>query len=181
MKSNKPVIFGLLGGLALLSIYFIILSIANSFEHVIEQFKSLWYFIILIVAGFGIQIGFFVYIKEYIKVKKSETSIVAASGGVSTASMIACCAHHLSEVLPLIVLSAAALFLLKYQLFFIILAVLSNLIGINLLLKHIQNHHLYDKRSFLAKILKLNMKKIFNYNIIGSIIILAIVVIKLIK
>ena len=74
--------------------------------------------------------------------------------------MIACCAHHLSDVLPIIGLSAAALFLDRFQTLFIVVGVLSNLIGINMMLKIIQDNKLYVKKNgFLYRILTINMRK----------------------
>src|SRR3989338_4747254 len=125
--------WGFIGGLFLLSIYFLILSIANSFEHAIQQFAKMWYWVFLLAIGFGTQIGLYSLIRQSMKQQlKGTTTEVAASGGVSTGSMIACCAHHLTDVLPIMGLSAAAIFLNKYQTLFIIIGVLSNLVGINM-------------------------------------------------
>ncbi len=49
--------------------------------------------------------------------------------------MAACCAHHLADVLPLLGLSGVAIFLVRYQLFFIIAGVLSNVVGITITLE----------------------------------------------
>ena len=64
--------------------------------------------------------------KALAKAKKE----IAATGGISATSMVACCAHHLVDVLPILGFSALFLFLAKYQLFFIILGITSNIIGI---------------------------------------------------
>ena len=40
---------------------------------------------------------------------------MAASTGTSTAAMLACCAHHLADALPLIGLSGAAVFLNDFK------------------------------------------------------------------
>ena len=89
---RKPLIFGVLGSLILLSLYFLILTLANSFQHAIQEFFRLWYWILLLVIGFGVQVGLYVYIKGFVKVRSivGATGSVAATGGVSTASMVAC-------------------------------------------------------------------------------------------
>lgn len=56
--------------------------------------------------------------------------------------MIACCAHHLSDVLPFVGLAGLAAFLVDYQVFFIVLGVVSNIIGIMIMLESIQRHNL---------------------------------------
>ena len=179
-KNKKSIIFGLIGSLSLLLIYFLILIILNSFSHAIEQFVDMWYFILILVIGFGIQIGLYSYIKMSIHEKiKGATAEVATSGGISTGSMIVCCLHHLTDILPIIGLGAATLFLVKYQTFFILIGIFSNLIGINLMLNIIQKHRLYNNK-FLSKIIKLNPKRYLKYNIAFSIIILLIVLINII-
>jgi hypothetical protein len=47
--------------------------------------------------------------------------------------MVACCAHHVSDVLPLLSLSAAATFLAEYRLPFMAAGLVINLIGIGVI------------------------------------------------
>lgn len=160
---KKPVLYGFIAGTALLSIYFLILTVANSFSHAIGQFKNMWYWITLLVLGFGIQVGLFIYMRAAIRLKKDSsvaTSTVAAAGGISTTSMVACRAHHVTDVLPILGVSAAAVFLNHYQDVFIIVGVLSNLIGITVMLRIIQKHELYKTdQKILAFFMKLNMHR----------------------
>ncbi len=151
---NKVVIHGIIASMALASVYFAILTAVQSFSHAIQQFTTIWYFMIPLIAGFGIQVGLYSYIRHSMR---ASVASVAASGGVSTGSMIACCAHHLTDVLPLIGFSAAALFLTKYQTPLILLGIFSSLIGTIYMLEMIQKHKLYDKKSFAGKIMKYNM------------------------
>lgn len=68
---------------------------------------------------------------------------VAASGGTSTLSMVACCAHHLTDVLPLVGLAGAAVVLAQYQGLFLLLGVLSNLVGLVYMLGLLHKHGSY--------------------------------------
>ncbi len=143
MRKNKPIIIGTIGAIGLLIIYFVILTVANSFSHALEQLSEIWYWISILVIGFGVQLGLYSYIRFNISRKvKGATAEVATAGGISTGSMIACCAHHISDVLPIVGLSAAAIFLVKYQLPFILLGIFSNLVGITIMLNIIQKHKL---------------------------------------
>jgi predicted transporter len=172
---KKPLFWGSMAGVSLLIVYFLILTVANSFSHSIEQFKEMWYWILVLVSGFGIQAGLYTHIRWIIKMRKHSgvaTTTVAAAGGVSTTSMIACCAHHLTDILPILGISAAVVFLGQYQNLFIMLGVLSNLIGITLMLKIIQKHSLYTKgKGILPIILRLDMQKSFYLVCIFSIVI----------
>lgn len=117
-----PLFAGASASALMFALYFSLLSVLQSPAHAIEQFASLWYFMLPLVAGFGVQAGLFV------KLRKSG-GCVAATGGVSVASMAACCAHHLTDIVPFLGISAAAIFLSKYQTFFLVLGVASNLVG----------------------------------------------------
>ena len=160
ITNKKFIIIGFVAGFSLLAVYFIVLSIANSFSHAIKQFSQIWYWILFLTVGFGLQVGLYFFIRASFRLKQmaSPTAAVAASGGISTGSMIACCLHHLVDVLPLMGLAAAAVFLATYQLLFIIIGILSNLIGITIMLEIIQKHKLSE--GFLEKTMIYDMNKI---------------------
>lgn len=178
----KPIIFGLMAGMALLLVYFGLLTFANSFSHALQQFKDMWYWIALLVAGFGTQAGLYVYIRGAFRIGAAATSSLTAAGGLSTTSMVACCAHHLTNVIPILSISAAAVFLTRFQTSFIVLGVLSNLIGINVMLKIIQQHHLYNEKGNekgpFAALMRVNMKKALYFTIAFSALVFAVILFK---
>lgn len=139
---KRMVLIGVGAALLLLAFYAGILALSQGFEHAVEQSARLWYWLLALAVGFGVQASLFSFIRYSLKQRRAATASVATSGGVSAGSMAACCAHHLSDVLPLIGLSGLAAFLVNYQLFFIILGVVSNVIGITIMLETIQRHQL---------------------------------------
>lgn len=132
MVKNNPVLYGILAGLGLLVFYFAVLSFFQGFQFAILNLRSLWYLIIPLVAGFGTQIGLYASIKH----TALTTSTVAGTSGISAGSMIACCSHFLLNMIPLVGFSGLALFLTKYQTWFLGFGILSNFLGIGLMLKH---------------------------------------------
>lgn len=54
--------------------------------------------------------------------------------------MVACCAHHLTDVLPIIGFSAAATFLNQYRIPFMLVGIGANLVGIAFMLCLIRQH-----------------------------------------
>ncbi len=175
---KKPVLWGIVAGMSLLTAYFLILTVANSFSHSIEQFKEMWHWITVLVLGFSIQAGLYSYIRGELKLRKHSgvaTSSVAAAGGISTTSMVACCAHHVTDVLPILGISAAAIFLNHFQNVFLTVGVLSNFIGISLMLKIIQKHKLYTNTSgTLSVLMRLNMNRSFFFiSVLSAFIFLA--------
>lgn len=175
MKINRSILFGIFGGAILFMIYFGILTFANSLDHAIEQFVQMWYWILILTVGFGVQVGLYYYIK-FGKSKKilGATSEIAASGGASTVSMIACCAHHIADLLPILGLSAVSVFLIKYQISLILIGVFLNLIGILTMLSIIQKHDLYTENNILKKLFLINIKKVKTITIVCAIFVISI-------
>ena len=158
---GKPIMWGVAATTFLLAVYFLILAIANSPSHAVSEFVALWYWIVAISLGFGIQAGLFSYIRIASKLRRgAATSSMAVSGGVSTTSMVACCAHHLTDILPVLGVSAAAVFLTRFQTPLMMLGVFSNTVGILLMLRIIKKSSLFDEtQRFLPLLMGIDYKK----------------------
>lgn len=169
---KKHIILGIIASLSLLAVYAVTLGLLQGFEHTIEQTAKIWYWLFFLSMGFGIQIGLFSFLRQKLREKKTaETASAATSGTVSAGSMVACCAHHLTEVLPLIGLSSLTIFLAKYQTFFMITGIIANIIGIIIMLDAIQRLALWP---ILSRI-KLNFRLVKKIVIASAIPILVIV------
>ena len=143
---RKHILVGAAAAVLLIIIYAGIIGLAQDWTHAWQQTSELWYWVLALAGGFGIQAGLFSFIRQGIRERRAAgTASVAVSGSVSAGSMAACCAHHLADVLPLLGLSGVAIFLVRYQLFFIIAGVLSNIVGITIMLETIQRHDLSDR------------------------------------
>ena len=160
IRDYKPLFFGILGFFFLLGLYFFIMILFNPFSIALGQFYSMWYWFILLAAGFGFQIGLFAFVRQELH-SRQNIAAMAACGGVSTTTMVACCLHHVSDVAPLLGLSAAIVFFAQYQVFFIIIGILSNLVGATMMLKIVQKENLVKKKRGFWSILKLDMDKTF--------------------
>ena len=163
--SRSPVSWGFIAGASMLLLYAGVLSIANSPAHAFEQFMYMWYWVLPLITGFSLQVGLFVYIRNrMLELKSSGASsgAIAASGGMSATAMVACCAHHLTDLLPVLGLSVAAIFVTRFQSVFLLLGAVSTLLGIIYMLKVIQSNGLAPEgKGILSSILKLDMRKAF--------------------
>ena len=175
-SKNRPVFFGTLGVGVLLLVFFGIVTIANgSVDSAFQEFKRIWYWILILASGFGFQLGLFTYLKQRTAEKTTiATADVAASGTVSTGSMVACCAHGLVNVLPLVGISAAAAFLATYQLPLILIGVFSNLVGITIMLGIIQKHGLLPHNAFGQYVAAHSMSKFRNGMIAIGVLVVAL-------
>ncbi len=166
---KRHILIGVGAAVLLIAVYLGIITLAQDWAHALEQATEMWYWGLALAGGFGIQVGLFSFIRQSIRERRvATTGSVTASGGVSAGSMAACCAHHLSDVLPLIGLSGAAIFLVRYQLFFIIAGVVSNIVGITIMLETIQRHGLSGR---LAR-LKWNMNRVKKGTIVSAVLII---------
>ncbi len=132
VKKDNSILYGLLAGIGLLVFYLGVASIFQGIEFAILNLRSLWYLIFPLAGGFGIQIGLYTSIKYTAAI----TGTVAGTGGVSAGSMIACCSHFLFNIIPFIGFSAIAVILMKYQPWFLSVGILSNLVGIGIMVRH---------------------------------------------
>ncbi len=141
-----PLTVGLLGAAALLALYLVILTLLQSIEHALGQLSQDWIWVGLVAGGFGTQLGLYAYLRSIIRHMKlaAATAATGAGTGTSTVGMIACCAHHLADIAPLIGLTGASglsgmvAFLGEYKLQVILFGLLINLVGIALSLRKIR-------------------------------------------
>ena len=131
-KNNNSVLYGILAGVGLLAFYLVVISFFQGINSAFLNLRSLWYFIFPLAIGFGIQIGLYTSIAHTATV----TGAVAGTGGVSAGSMLACCSHFLLSILPIAGISGLTIFLMKYQSAFLSIGILSNAVGITLMINH---------------------------------------------
>ena len=130
MALLRPFVIGPLASLALLGVYLGLIALAEGWDHALQQFEQDRPFVLALVAGFGAQAGLFATLRACRGVGPG----MAASTGTSTAAMLACCAHYLADVLPILGVSAAAAFLATFKAELLWLGVLMNLGGIGYML-----------------------------------------------
>ncbi len=133
-----PLAAFLLGSAFIASFYIGILTWAQGWDYASSQFvRDRWY-VVPIILGFGIQAALYSILRFRLFIPIASTghagSMMGASGGTSATAMIACCIHHVTDVLPILGLSAAASFLTRYQRPFMLVGLAMNLIGIGVML-----------------------------------------------
>lgn len=152
----RAVAWGVAAGVSLLAVYFGILTATNSVDHAVDELRRLWYWMLPLVLGFSFQVGLFAYARGATRGAHGvHARGVVASGGTSTLSMVACCAHHVADILPVLGLAGAATVLAMYQGLFLLLGVLSNVVGLVYVLGLLRRHGLFPShRSWLSSALR---------------------------
>src|SRR3990167_4412371 len=113
--SVASVFYGALASAILLGVYFAVLSFVSGWGFAQNQFAAFWYFIVSLSLGFGIQIGLYTYLKELIKGGQGSGRVLGVTATTSTATMISCCAHYLTNLLPILGVAGVVTFVAQYQ------------------------------------------------------------------
>lgn len=147
-----PFLIGLLGGGFLVLLYLGIVTWAQGWAHALELLFQDRAFVAAIAAGFGVQAGLYSYLRLVVHHGVRLAMPTAATGvgtGTSSVAMVACCLHHVTDVLPLIGLSGAAIFLTDYRVPLMVGGLAVNAIGIVIMLRVVLQGraHLSDLRA----------------------------------
>ena len=133
-----PLAAFLLGSSLMAGIYFGILTWAQGWDYAAGQFlRNRWYILPLFVT-LGIQAAIYSILRFRLFIPTTTTghtgALMGANGGTSFTAMVACCLHHVTDVLPILGLSTAATFLTRYQRPFMLVGLGLNVVGIFVML-----------------------------------------------
>jgi hypothetical protein len=133
-----PLAAFLLGSTLIAEVYFGILIWAQGWDSALSIFLPNRWYVIPIWVSFGIQAALYSILRFRLFVPIASTvstgALMGTSGGTSVTAMVACCLHHVTDVLPILGLSATATFLTRYQRPFLLIGLGMNIIGIIVML-----------------------------------------------
>lgn len=131
---------GLIAAILLAAGYSLIIGLSSgSMSHLLSQWRTDALFIALVTAGFGVQMGLFSHVRRVIRGDGRAAAVTAGSTATSTTAMVACCLHHLNDIVPFLGLSGAATFLVAYKTPVILLSLAANGVGIVLMLRTLRH------------------------------------------
>ena len=117
-----------LGGLALF--YVTVLVLASGSAHLVEQARTDWYWLVVLIGGFGVQVALLVELRRRRRAHHGATAAAGTGAAMSATGMVACCAHHLADLLPLLGATGAATLLLDYRVPVMLVGVAATAAGI---------------------------------------------------
>ena len=137
---TKSLFWGVIAGLGMSLFYLGIMFLTMKSAHVVWfNFIQFWYLIIGIIIGFGVQIGLWVYVKNYPQ-HNGTGAVAGVSGATSGSAMLACCAHHVADILPILGFVGIGAWLTQYQRPILILGLSINILGIMYMLRVLEKH-----------------------------------------
>ena len=129
-RTMQPLATGTLAFLAMLGIYFGVLTLVSGWDFTVSEFSRFWYYVLPLALGFGIQMGLYIHLRQRLAHHHTGGKIVVASGTTSTAAMLACCTHYLTGILPVIGAAGAVTLIAQYQVQLFWVGLAFNLAGI---------------------------------------------------
>lgn len=138
---TRSVIWGAVGSTGMAGFYIAVIVWANGWSHLGEQIRHDWFFLLLIIVGFGVQVALMVELRARHRMGRSEATAGATGAGSSAVGMLACCAHHLAEIAPLVGATAASTFLANYRIAFMVAGISLNAVGITVAARKLRHSH----------------------------------------
>lgn len=135
-RIGNSFLFGLIAFSVLMGIYFAVLTFVSGWNYALSQFTSYWYFIVTLAAGFGIQVGLYAYLRNFVKNRSGK--LLATSGTTSTAAMVSCCSHYVVNLLPILGVTGLITFVSQYQIQIFWVGIFFNILGILYMLRNLK-------------------------------------------
>ncbi len=129
---RNPFVFGASAGILVVLFNISIASLAEgSFEKGYQVFLTNGIFVYLIPLAVSVQMGLFRYHRNITAGNMAGSEKMGIAGSAtSSLTMMACCLHHVSDILPSIgLILAASSFLIRYKDAIIIIGLLANVAG----------------------------------------------------
>jgi YHS domain-containing protein len=150
-----PYLTGVAAAMGVVGFYLGLLTVTSDWYNARSQFGEYGIWILALGVGLGVQATLFSLYRAWHRGEsmKAAKYSLAASGGISTTAMAACCAHYLVVILPVLglpFLSAAAAGLAGYQTYFFLAGVISNLFGIGLMIRMMSRSGMIQLRGFIG-------------------------------
>lgn len=137
---GRAVAAGGIGAVAMAAFYTaVVWGASGSFSHLSDQVRTDWYLLVFIVAGFAIQVAFFTELRHVHRMHQIERTAGGAGAGASTVGMVACCSHHLADLIPLLGATGAAAFLYDKRVAFMLFGLAVNALAVTIAYRRLRS------------------------------------------
>ena len=129
--SRRSLGWGVVAAAGIATFYAVVVAGASgSIDHLADQVRSDWYLLLPIVAGFGTQVALILELRHRHRFGHAAIGAGGVGTGGSAIGMVACCAHHLAELLPVLGATGAAAFLFDWRVPFMLAGIALNALSI---------------------------------------------------
>ena len=131
--SSRSLRAGLVGLAGVALFYGVVVGLASgSLEHLLDQVRTDWWLLAPIMSGFGVQVALLAELRARHHAATLAAGATSAGAGASAAGMVACCAHHLAELLPFLGIAGVATTLTAWRTELMLVGLAVNVVAITI-------------------------------------------------
>lgn len=108
----------------------VVAGASRSLGHLADQARADWYYLAPIFGGFGLQVALMAELRRRDRLHHATAVASGTGSGASVVGMVACCAHHLADLVPFAGATGAAAFLTDYRVPFMVAGIGVNAVGV---------------------------------------------------
>jgi hypothetical protein len=112
---------------ALVGFYVAVLALSGGSEHLIDQARTDWWLLTPIILAFGTQVALSVELRHRHRAEHLAAS-TGAGTGASAIGMVACCAHHVVDLVPILGVAGIVGFLFDWRIAIMVAGLTINLV-----------------------------------------------------
>ena len=124
---------------ALAGFYVAVLASSGGWEHLVDQARTDWWLLAPIVLAFGTQVALSVELRH--RHRAHHLATTGAGTGASAVGMVACCAHHLVDLVPLLGAAGIAGFLFDWRIPLMVAGLGINLAAVAVAVRRLSHLH----------------------------------------
>jgi hypothetical protein len=145
--TTKAIRAGVLAAGVLGLFYALVVGGVGGLAHLGQQAADDWPWLAMILTGFGTQVALFVELRHRKRLHDAAMKTATSGGaGASAVGMVACCAHHVADLAPIIGATGLAVFLTDYRIPIMILGIGINALGVVLATRRLRRTPLPTRR-----------------------------------
>lgn len=129
--NRRSLRWGVTASGALAGFYVAVLTLSGGWKHLVDQTRADWWLLTPIILAFGTQVALSVELRHRHRAQQFAAT-TGAGTGASAVGMVACCAHHLVDVVPLIGAAGIAAFLFDWRIPLMVGGLTINLIAVTI-------------------------------------------------
>lgn len=136
--SRRSLGWGALAGGLLAGFYVTVIAASAGWQHLADTVAEDWYLVLPLVLGFAVQVGLLAEVRRRHRAAHATALVTGAGAGTSAVGMVACCAHHLVDLVSLTGLTGTATFLTSQQRTLLWVALGATALGLALAVKQLR-------------------------------------------
>ena len=127
--NRRSLRWGVTASGALVGFYVVVLAWSGGWEHLVDQVGADWWLLAPITLAFGTQVALSVELRHRHHARHLGAT-TGAGTGASAVGMVACCAHHLVDLVPLLGAAGIAGFLFDWRIPLMVAGLAINLVAV---------------------------------------------------